>query len=311
MKRDLWERFSAKLKTADETPEPLCSAALAALKPNDKIRLLIFGPAQKVLGKISRASLLVILDEEWIVVTGTDEIKTEVVRCAFADTLMVEVTNILLQGKLRIDFVADGRAHSVMIQFNTVMEGLYQEVVQFLLNGMDNVSEIAPRDGKELYAALNSLPLKFCNAVVEFIPMGQRVLGFVHWPAVLGRKMKIFRRELSPEGVLVLTERELLFVSEEKTWSFIRPDRVQKYGSIVTHCPLSRVDAFDLSEHDSLGTIDILVRTDHGGEKLKIDFPREQKTKVSAFMEQALKHQKSIAFEKMKNEELDIGYEPS
>ncbi|MGH7976986.1 MAG: hypothetical protein ACREC8_10030 [Limisphaerales bacterium] len=154
---------------------------------------------------------------------------------------------------------------------------------------MDDVSEIAPRGSKELYAALNSLPLKFCNAVVEFMPMGQRVLGFVHWPAVLGRKLKIFRHELSPEAVLVLTERELLFISEEKTWPWIRPDRVQKYGSIVTHCPLSRVDAFQLSEHDLLETIDIVVRTDHGGEKLKIDFPREQKAEVSAFMELAIK----------------------
>jgi hypothetical protein len=291
MKRGLWERFAAKLKTVDDVPEPLYGAARAALKLDDKIRLLIFGPAQKVLGKISAASLLIILDEEWIVVTGTDEIKTEVFRCTFADTLMVEITNILLHGKLRIDFASEGRAHSIAIQFNTVMEGLYQEAVQFLLNGMDNVSEVSPCDSKELYAALNSLPLKFCNAVVEFMPMGQRVLGLVHWPAVLGRKMKIFRRELLPEAVLVLTERELLFISEEKTWSWTRPDRVQKYGSVVTHCPLSRVGAVELSEHDSLDTMDVEIRANEAGEKLKIDFPREQKAKVSAFMELALKHQ--------------------
>jgi hypothetical protein len=291
MKRGLWERFAAKLKTLDDVPEPLFGAARGALQPDDKIRLLVFGPAQKVLGEISTASLLMILDEEWIVVTGTEEIKTEVFHCAFADTLLVEITNILLYGKLRIDFVAEGRAQTVAIQFNTVMEGLYQEAVQFLLNGMDNISEITPCDSKELYAALNSLPLKFCNAIVEFMPMGQRVLGLVHWPAVLGRKLKIFRHELSPEAVLVLTERELLFISEEKTWSWVRPDRVQKYGSIVTHCPLSRVEAVELSEHDSLDTVDVEIRTHEAGEKLKIDFPREQKAKVSAFMELALKHQ--------------------
>ncbi|MGH7976985.1 MAG: hypothetical protein ACREDS_01350 [Limisphaerales bacterium] len=34
--------FIGKLKTVDETPEPLRSAALAALKPDDEIRLLVF-----------------------------------------------------------------------------------------------------------------------------------------------------------------------------------------------------------------------------------------------------------------------------
>ncbi|MGO8675986.1 MAG: hypothetical protein ACLQVX_08955 [Limisphaerales bacterium] len=298
MKRELWERFPAKLKTVEETPEPLCSAALAALKPEDETLLLIFGPAQKILGKISLATLLVILDKEWIVVTGTEEIKTEVFRCAFADTLLVEITKILLYGKLRIDFAAEGRAQTVELQFNTVMEGLYQEAVKFLLNGMDNISEIVPRDSKELCATLKSLPLKFCNAVVEFMPAGQRVLGFVHWPAAWGRKLKIFRRELSPEAVLILTERELLFISEEKTWSWVRPDRIQKYGSIVTHCLLSRVSAVELSEHDSLDTIDVEIRANEAGEKLKIDFPQEQKTKVSAFIELALKQQNVIVVQK-------------
>ena len=291
MKRKLWERFAAKLKTVDETPEPLYSAALTVIKPDDKPRLMAFGPAQNVLGNNLPATLLVILDEKWIVVTGAEKIKTGVYSCTFADTLLVEITRILPHGKLRIDFVSKCRAQSIAIEFNTVMEGLYQEAVQFLLNGMDNVSEIVPCDSRKLYAALDSLPLKFCNAVVEFIPMGQRVLGLVHWPAVLGRKLKIFRRELSPEAVLVLTERELLFISEEKAWSWIRPDRVQKYGSIVTHCPLSRVEAVELSEHESLDTIDVEIRANEAGEKLKIDFPREQKAKVSAFIELALKRQ--------------------
>jgi hypothetical protein len=277
MKAELWERFASRLKTVDETPEPLRAAAFAALKPDDEIRLLVFGPAQKVLGNISPATLLEILENEWLVVTGTEEITPELFRCAFADTLLVEITNIQLHGKLRLDFVAGGRAQTVVLEFNTVMEGLYQEAVQLLLNGMDGISEITPCDSKKLHHSLESLPMKFFNATAQFIPMRQRVLALVHWPAVLGEKRLCWRHEITPEAMLALTDRELLFISEEKTSSWARPDRVPKYGSIVTHCPLSRVAAVQMSEHDLLDTIDVEIRVRGAGEKLKIDFPHEQK----------------------------------
>ncbi|MGH7980036.1 MAG: hypothetical protein ACREE6_11735 [Limisphaerales bacterium] len=290
MKRELYDRFASKLDSAQDAPEPLDSAMLAALKPDDEVRLLIFGPAYKAVRKTMPATLLAILAHEWIVVTGPEEHLAQVYRCEFADILLVEVTHILLHGMLKIDFVIEGRAETVAISFNTVMEGLYQEATQMLLNGIDQISEITPYGSKEQYPVLEPLPLKFYNAIVEFIPMGQRVLGFVHWQPVFGRKLKMFRHELTPEAVLVLTDRELLFVSEEKTWSWVQTERVEKYGCIATHCPLSRVSTFQLNEHDTLDTIDITVQTPKGGEKLKIEFPGEQKPELTSFMEKVLEH---------------------
>jgi len=311
MKCDIWDRFASKLETARDAPEPLGSAMLAALKPDDEVRLLIFGPAYKALRKTMPSTLLAVLAHEWILVNALEEHPAQVYRCNFADTLLVEITNILLHGILRIDFVIEGRAETVAITFNTVMEGLYQEAVQFLLNGMDNILEITPCNSNEISSVLKSLPMKFYNAIVEFIPMGQHVLGFVHWRAVMARKLRVFRQELSPEAVLVLTDRELLFISEEKASSWVGAKGVQKYGYIATHCPLSRVASFQFGEHDSLDTIDIVVRSLRGSEKLKIDFPREQKVEIGSFMERALKQQKAQNISSINDEELKIGYEPS
>jgi len=305
MKRDVWDRFSSKLETVEEAPEPLAAALQAAMKPDDEIRLLIFGPAYKAVKKAMPSTLLAILAHEWILVTGSEEHPVDVYRCHFSDTLLVEVTHILLHGMLKIDFVAEGRAQRVALPFNTVMEGLYQEAAQMLLDGMDHVTEITPQTSKDFDSVLEPLPMKFYNAIVEFIPMGQRALGFVHWPAVFGHKLKMFRHELTPEAVLVLTDRELLLVSDEKTWSWVHTERAEKYGCIATHCPLSRVASFQLNDHDTLDTIDVMVQTAKGGEKLKIEFPREQKSEVTSFMEKVLKQREG------KNEEVEIGYEPS
>jgi hypothetical protein len=310
MKPDLWDRFSSKLETVEDAPEPLASAMRNAVKPEDEVGLLIFGPAYKAMKKTMPSTLLAILAHEWILITGSEEHPAQIYRCDYEDTLLIEVTHILLHGMLKIDFVAGGKAETVAIPFNTVMEGLYQEAAQLLLNGMDKISEITAYKSKDLYSVLEPLPMKFYNAVVEFIPMGQRVLGYVHWPAVFGRKLKMFRHELTPEAVLVLTDHELLFVSDEKTWSWVHSERTEKYGAIATHCPLSRMASLELNDHETLDTIDIVIQSPKGGEKLKIEFPCEQKPEIASFVKKIMKQQKRNK-SSAENEEVEIGYEPS
>jgi hypothetical protein len=297
MRRDFWDRHASRLKTVDDAPEPLRTVMLAALKAEDSAQFLVFGPAEMTGGERSAATLLAVLNHGWVVVRGTKQTEPVLTRCEFANTLLVEITSILLYGRMRIDFVKNGRVDSVAIHFNTVMEGLYHEASEMVLNGMDGIFDNEPRQRGESDQALNLLPLKFCNAMSEFVPMGQRVLSLVHWPAVLGRRLRLLQQELAPEAVLALTDRELLFISEEKSWFWVRTDRVQKYGNVVTHCPLSRVGMLQLSEHASLATIDVEIRTGQTGEKIKIDFPPDHVPEVVAFVEKATKQRTAVDLE--------------
>lgn len=285
MSSTLWDRvaFASKLRSADEAPEPLRGAMLKVLKPHDKIRWLIYGPRQ-VAGKVSPASLLAILEHEWIVICEKN-VEPEVYRCEFADTLLVEIVDVLLYGRLRLDFVKDGGTRSVAVEFNTVMAELYQKAAQILLGDMDGVCQAALDDSGNIYDVIKILPLKFKNAILRYLPVGQQVLGFVHWPAVLERKLKIFWRELAPEGVLVLTNRQLLFISEEKAWWRGKSKSGSKYGYVVTYFPLSRIKAIRLSEHNSFYTIDVDVAARQLDEKIKIGFPYALKAAVMAFTE--------------------------
>jgi hypothetical protein len=289
-KPEVWERvpFAAKLKSVDEAPEPLRGAMLEALKPPDAIRWLIFGPIQRTAGKVSPASLLAILGHEWIVVVCGEDVQPQVHRCDFADTLLVEITDVLLYGRLRVDFVNDGRVQSVAILFNTVMFELYHEAVQILLSGMGGDHQTAIDGNSKVCATLKVLPLKFQNGILRYLPVGQHVLEFVYWPSTLGRQLMIFWRELAPQGVLVLTNRYILFISEVKAWWRGKSTADAKYGYVVTYCPLSRVQAMRLTERDSLDAINVDVCADQLGEKLKIGFPREKKAAVAAFVELAI-----------------------
>lgn len=73
------ERFPRQLTSPEELPEPLRAVLIEALAPDDSLRLLIFGPAGKILDHSHAATVLVLLDFEWLWASCDEE--TSVPRC--------------------------------------------------------------------------------------------------------------------------------------------------------------------------------------------------------------------------------------
>ncbi len=285
-----WGPFAGRLKMPEEAPEPLRSTLLKVLHAQETLQLLIFSPADTAMAKESRATVLAITDHGWIAVSENDGQSPTISHCDFANTVLVEMTIILLYGLLRIDFATAGPIQSQTILFNTVTRGLFHEATALLLNGMDGVTTVTPIQMKEMHPVVDALPLKFCNALLEFTPMGQRPLAAVHWPSILGQKRLWFRFELAPQAVLAVTNRELLLISEEKAWRRTWPGQIPKYGNIVTHCPFTRVEALQVSEHGDLDTVDVVLRVPRGSEKLKIPFPPNRREEVQNLVHLASVH---------------------
>ncbi len=272
----------------EEAPEPLRSAMSAALEGGQRLQLMIFGPAAKTLGQCSPATLLAVLDDEWVLVSGAEEMPPRLARAAFVDTMLVELTVILLYGRLKLDYATDGVTQSAMIEFNAVMERVYREAARQVLDGMSGVRGTIPIEDRSLNALLQGTPLRFWNAVHEFRPLSQRVLAARPWPAVRGRARRWFERELAPQAMLVLTERELILISDEKTWSWLRVGRSDKYGDVVTYCPLSRLESYRVRANDRLAQLELEIRAAGGGETIRVEFPPAQQQSIGDLMEQVM-----------------------
>jgi hypothetical protein len=286
MKRDLRDRFASKLNSVYEAPEPLCGAMQAALKPGDAIRLLILGPAFTSLGKSSIATLLAVLDQEWIIVSGLEPGQLRVDRATFADTLLVELTIILLYGRLKLDYTGDGKARSAIMEFNTVMEAYYKEAARLVLDGIEGTAGTSSVADGPLNALLDGVPMKFCNAAHEFRPPSQHIFALRHWPPVMGKKRLWFQRELAAEAMLMLTERELIIISEEKTWSWMWVGRVNKYGYVVTYCPLSRLEHWRIETDETTARLDLSIHAQQAGETVRVEFPRGEEPQVEGLLRQ-------------------------
>lgn len=285
MKWPLWDRFASKLNSVDEAPEPLCGAMQAALNSGDAARLLIFGPAFTSLGQTSVATLLAVLDQEWIVVSGTEASQLQVHRARFADTLLAELTLVLLKGRLKFIYAAGGGTRPALMEFNTVTELLYTEAMRLVLDGVEGVANAGAVADDHLNTLLDGAPMKFGSAARRFRPPAQPVLALRHWPAVMEKRRVWLQRELAPAAMMMLTECELIFIAEEKTRSGARIGRAGKYGYIVTYCPLSRLQSWQIEASETVAVLGLSVHSPQGGETVRLEFPREEEHHVAAMLE--------------------------
>jgi hypothetical protein len=125
-------------------------------------------------------------------------------------------------------------------------------------------------------------PVKFRNEAERYWPKGRRLLAATQWSAIVDG----FRRELCPAGALLVTERELVLIREEKRSARRHRGDFQEFGGIITYFPLVRLLDFHVSYHGRFGVLALRVHAVHGGEKLEIVFPVDHESAVSKALEQ-------------------------
>ena len=284
-------RFPTKLNTVSDAPEPLRSALAESLPPGEPVRLLVHAPAFATEEEKSPATVLAVTNNGWLVASETEDGSAAVEKSDFSDTLFLELKSILLSGQLKISFAAVDKSHFVTIKFETVEDEYYREAIDLILTGIDPaLSGVAEKDRSEA-SMFEGWPMKVRNEAQRYWPRGQRFLAAIQWPAVFGGP----QGELAPAGALLITERELVVISEEKEFaaesraeapSALEPKEI--FGGIVTFVPRVRLKDFQVSHRESLGVLALQVRAAHGGEKLEVIFPSDNEKAVSKAMEQML-----------------------
>jgi hypothetical protein len=132
------DRFATKFETIDEAPEPFRKYLAQALSIGDTICLLLYSPSFQVLTNFIPATVLMITDRGWLVVTeNSQNVAFTVAESDFENILWLETKNILLYGSLRIFYGFSGGTKSAQVEFNTVMDQLYRCGREILLEKLD------------------------------------------------------------------------------------------------------------------------------------------------------------------------------
>src|SRR5580700_11191258 len=201
-------RFPTKLDTVSDAPEPLRSELVKGLHSNDPVRLLVHAPAFPTGDEKSPATVLAVTNNGWLVASETEDGGAALVKSDFSNTLFFELTSILLLGQLIISFSEVGKAHSATINFERVEDEFYHEAIDLMLAGIDPARIAVAENDRNETSMFETWPMKFRNEAQRYWPRGQRLLAAIQWPAN--------QRQLAPAGALLMTERELVLLSEGK-----------------------------------------------------------------------------------------------
>lgn len=276
--------FPVRFAGLEECPDPFRDPLRHALSPSEAVLEIIYSPAF-VTGKLCLpASVFCVTNRQWIMVHESRSGDVRLDSAVFADTLLIELTGILLYGRMKLDYAISNRSDSSECYFNTVMGRVYSKALQRILNFIDGIESCSSEKDRSILTGLKNWALKFRNLGWLFLPPGSKLLGSIHWPTVLG----VFRRELAPAAALFLTDRHLMIIAEEKSraW-FVKRDRT-KYGAITTYCPRSRISGFQVQEHRRFHILELEANGAHGAKKFQLLFPPERNEEVTKLLNQAL-----------------------
>jgi hypothetical protein len=303
-------RFPTKLDTVSDAPEPLRGELIKGLPSKEPVRLLVHAPAFPTGEEKSPATLLAVTNNSWLVASETEEGGAALVKSDFSNTLFFELTSILLLGQLIISFSEGGKAHSVTINFERVEDEFYHEAIDLMLAAIDPArAAVAGKDRNET-SMFEAWPIKFRNEAQRYWPKGQGLLAAIQWPAN--------QRQLVSAGALLMTERELVLISEGKkssaelsavassaeepketpstplppkavnpTETPSVPANVYEFAEIITFVPRVRLADFQVSHQES-GVLTLELRASQGEEKLEITFPSDHENAVRKGMQQML-----------------------
>jgi hypothetical protein len=277
-------RFPTKLDAISDAPEPLRSALVKNFPIEKSVRLLVHAPAFSTVDEKTPATVLAVTNDGWLVVSETEDGGASVEKSDFSETLFLELTSILLFGQLRIYFAAVDTAYSATVTFDTVGEEFYREAIDLILKSFKQTHPPASQNDLGVASAFEAWPIKYRTEAERYRPQGERLSAAIQWPAIFGG----FQRELAPAGALLVTERELVVISEERQSPRQHAGDLHRFGGIISYFPLVRLADFHVSHHERFGVLALQVHATHGGDKLEIILPSDYESSVSKAMQQAV-----------------------
>lgn len=278
------DRFARRVGSVEELPEPFRRALLESMRAPERVSLLIHSRLFATQHTRWPAAVVAIWDQGWLVVTEEEDGSAMVHECSFGDTLLLELTLVLLHGQLRIDFVRGRAPHWSGVEFNTVVEELYREAVGLILGGIEGpppaTDVTVVETHAKVVARVEHWPLKFRNLALHYLPAGRHLRDAVYWPTLYGG----LNRELVAAGALLLTECELVLIAEQKSNAWFRERDKIKFGEIITYFPLGRLAGSQVSQYERFSVLGLEMHASHGGEKLEILFPSRHADAVAQLM---------------------------
>ena len=202
------------------------------------------------------------------------------------DISAIEVGSILLRGWLTVrGLEVSGLASSTTIRYNTVTDRLFTPFLSEFRTGARPPSGTKLQAERAKFEELLERNYKFMNYSRGSILPGEEVVCYVLQPEIRQHLVRLFGRSLSrcisPTHIVILTDRELIVISEE-SGSLWQSFGAIKYGGIWQYVPLERISAASIvTRNDGLLTLFLELPR---GERLEMLFSTSSRSELESLV---------------------------
>jgi hypothetical protein len=221
-----------------EFPEEFAEVFASFMTGKYNFPYTVYAPSYKWgLSKKTNAKLISIFDNKIIFF---EKIKNVIItrEYDFKNINYMERGQLLLYSWIKIVGTINGNIIAVVIEFNLVVEHLFEHIIKTLRVSTNNIvyaknDEISTAE-KQKFNYLAKINFKYMNYSKASILPGEKVYSIAYQPLVSKKYFKIFSKIKIFPHILILTETEFIIIQDEK-------NQLSNYGGIRDYLLLSRI----------------------------------------------------------------------
>lgn len=195
-----------------------------------------------------------------------------------ADSLIfMQVSLILLYGRLEIIGANNGNSDRIVAEYNTVAhEKLQPAFYQFLSLAAQRIEKKIndPAMEKNAWAQANDLHMKYSNGLSLYaVSKDEQLLHIIFQPAIRQTVFLGFKRRIAFPVLFAFTGHYLIVLGEEQAKGHT------DYGWIITYCPVNLIDHIESVPEKLYQRLIIHLRYEgvDGKHEVKVDAPTAEK----------------------------------
>jgi hypothetical protein len=234
--------WSVLLKQYDEVPIEYRDFYEPFVKKEKPFPYSVFTPSYDIFSSHSTEKLVCLADEVLYIISKKD-ILEKPLKFPFNKIQYIQFRSVLLDSNLSITGTDDqGEPISAEVRFNTVSEYLFKKIVKIIRqNSFTGPVNQEPYSFDEFRAE----NLKFANFAQHCLIPGEKVIQLIWQPELLHSlfhnhnaliSRPFFPRRVFPNHLLMLTDQELIHISEDNQYS-----HSDRYGGKWEYIPLDKI----------------------------------------------------------------------
>ena len=232
----LTEACSRHVTAWEAIPEPF----QPFIQDDRALPYLIYSPSD-TWGRHKVNARLTMLSDQGVSILESTSGGVRVRKWTFTDIDYVEQGTVLLYSWLRLSGVVNGRLTAIQVEYNAAAEPLFTRLAQAVrMTWMGSGTGNMERDKENLFG-LAAMNYKFGNYARESILRG--VLATVFQPEITKPFLIFFRRRLAAAYLCVLTDKELIFLSNDNSEG---AEDTSRYGVVRRYIPLTKIQGWKL-----------------------------------------------------------------